>query len=121
MVPEIKLRVVYQFTSADSSKQCQKLNSATDKNEGISTLQGGDSHIQGILKYALCLRLGLLETKTAAIFLPLAALLKQIDALETLQDVALRCNLAGTSKTAMLTHFSPPSQKNFAYYSKPQT
>ena len=70
-------------------------------------------------EYALCLRLGLLKTETAAIFLPLATLLEQIDTLETLQNVALRCDLAGTSKTAMLTHdFFSFSKKLFAHYIK---
>ena len=50
-------------------------------------------------------RLGLPETKAAVAFLPLAALLKQIDALKTLQDVTLGRNLASSSQTAMLTHF----------------
>jgi hypothetical protein len=74
------------------------------KSKGISTRSGGDSRIQGIPRYALRFRLGLLETEAAAVFLPLAALLKQVDTLETLQNVALRRDLAGTSKTAMLTH-----------------
>jgi len=74
------------------------------KSKGVSTLQGGNSRIQGVLEYVLCFRLGLLETEAAAVFLPLATLLKQIDTLETLQNVALRRDLAGTSKTAMLTH-----------------
>ena len=70
-------------------------------------------------EYALCLRLGLLKTEAAAIFLPLATLLEQIDTLETLQNVALRCDLAGTSKTAMLTHdFFSFSKKLFAHYIK---
>ena len=68
-------------------------------------------------EYALCLRLGLLKTEAAAIFLPLATLLKQIDTLETLQNVALRRDLAGTSKTAMLTHdFFLLLKKMCAYY-----
>ena len=74
------------------------------KSKGASTLQGGNSRIHGVSKYVLCFRLGLLKTETAAVVLPLATLLKQIDTLETLQNVALRRDLAGTSKTAMLTH-----------------
>jgi hypothetical protein len=89
------------------------------KSKGISTRSGEDSRIQGVPKYVLGFRLGLLETEAAAVFLPLAALLKQVDALETLQNVALRCDLAGTSKTAMLTHdFFSFSKKLFAHYIK---
>ena len=89
------------------------------KSKGVSTLQGGNSRIQGVLEYVLCFRLGLLETEAAAIFLPFAALLKQIDTLETLQNVALRRDLAGTSKTAMLTHdFFLLLKKMFAYCTK---
>ena len=40
-------------------------------------------------KYALLFRLGLLETETAATFFPFATLLEKIDALKTLQNVAL--------------------------------
>ena len=89
------------------------------KSKGVSTLQGGNSRIQGVLEYVLCFRLGLLETEAAAVFLPLATLLKQIDTLETLQNVALRRDLAGTSKTAMLTHdFFLLLKKMFAYCTK---
>ena len=45
-------------------------------------------------EYALCLRLGLLKTETAASFFPFAALLEKIDALKPLQDIALRSDLA---------------------------
>ena len=74
------------------------------KSKGVSTLRGRNSRIEGVSKYVLCFRLGLFKTETAAVFLPLATLLKQIDTLKTLQNVALRRDLAGTSKTAMLTH-----------------
>ena len=89
------------------------------KSKGISTRSGEDSRIQGVPKYVLGFRLGLLETEAAAVFLPLATLLKQIDTLETLQNVALRRDLAGTSKTAMLTHdFFLLLKKMFAYCTK---
>ena len=57
------------------------------------------------LKKFLGLGFGLLETKAAASFLPFPALLEEVDALETLQDVALRDDLAGTLKRCMLAHF----------------
>jgi hypothetical protein len=57
-------------------------------------------------------RLGLPQAKAAVAFLPLAALLKQIDALKTLEDVTPGRNLAGTSQTAMLTHFFFSCSKN---------
>ena len=56
------------------------------------------------MQYGLGFGLSLLKTKTAAILFPFATLLKQIDTLKALQDIALGRNLAGTSKTAMLTH-----------------
>ena len=64
------------------------------------------------LRYGLGFGLSLLKTKTAAILFPFATLLKQIDTLKALQDIALGRNLAGTSKTAMLTHFLFSFSKN---------
>ena len=49
--------------------------------------------------------LGLPETQAAVAFLPLAAGLKQVYALETLENVALGCDFAGAFQAAMLTHF----------------
>jgi len=53
------------------------------------------------------LRLGLrlLESEAAAAFLPLPSLLEEIDALEALQDVALRSYLALAPEGCMLAHF----------------
>lgn len=67
----------------------------------------------------LRLRLRLLETKSAAILFPFAALLQKVYALKALQHIALGRDLAGTSKTGMLTHFSSPSSKKVrALYQK---
>jgi hypothetical protein len=51
------------------------------------------------------LGLGLLETEAAAPFLPFSALLEEIDSLETLENVALGRDLAGTFKRCVLAHF----------------
>lgn len=46
--------------------------------------------------------LGLGQVHHAATLSPLAALFEQVDALETLENVALGCNGAGGTKAAML-------------------
>lgn len=51
------------------------------------------------------LGLGLLETETAASLFPFAALLEQVDPLETLENVPLGGNLAGAFQRCVLTHF----------------
>ena len=56
-------------------------------------------------KILLGLGLRLLETKTTITFLPLPALLEEIDALKALQDVTLRLDGTGTFKRCMLAHF----------------
>ena len=48
--------------------------------------------------------LRLLEAQAAVAFLPLAALLKKVDALETLENVALGSDLTGTLKRCVLAH-----------------
>ena len=59
-----------------------------------------------LTKKEIFLRLGLrlLEAKAATSFLPLPTLLEEVDALEALENVPLRRNLAGTLKRCMLTH-----------------
>ena len=54
---------------------------------------------------ALRLGLGLAQTQTAVAFLPLATGLEEVDALETLEDVALGRDLSRSLETTMLTHF----------------
>ena len=49
--------------------------------------------------------LRLLEAKAAATFLPLPALLEEVNALKALQNVTLGRNLTGTLKRCMLAHF----------------
>ncbi len=49
-------------------------------------------------------RLGLAEALNAVARFPLAALFKQIEALETLQDVALDDDTAGTLEAFVLRH-----------------
>lgn len=48
--------------------------------------------------------LRLLEAQATVAFLPLSALLQEIDALETLEDVALGSDLTGTLKRCVLAH-----------------
>ena len=60
------------------------------------------------LEKDLGFRLRLLQAKATAAFLPLPALLEEINALKALQDIALRGNLAGTLKRCMLAHFFLP-------------
>jgi len=50
-------------------------------------------------------RLRLLQPKATVALFPIAALLQQVDTLETLEDVSLGRDLARSSQTAMLTHF----------------
>jgi hypothetical protein len=50
------------------------------------------------------LGLGLAQALDAVARFPLAALFEQIDALETLQDVALNDDTAGTLETFVLRH-----------------
>jgi hypothetical protein len=52
----------------------------------------------------LNVRLGLREADDLLAFFKLAAFLQEFDALETLQDVPLRRDGAGSFKTAMLRH-----------------
>jgi hypothetical protein len=56
-------------------------------------------------------RLGFRKAEDFATFFPLAALFKQFDALETLQNVAFRHDRAGSSKTAVLRHTGKMSAK----------
>ena len=48
--------------------------------------------------------LRLLEAQATVAFLPLSALLQEVNALETLQDVALGSDLTGTLKRCVLAH-----------------
>ena len=57
-----------------------------------------------LLNSLLRVRLGFGEADDLAAVFPLAAFLEQLDTLETLQDVALSNDRAGSSKTAMLGH-----------------
>ena len=57
-----------------------------------------------LLNSLLRVRLGLGQTDDLAAVFPLTAFLEQLDALETLQDVAFSDNGASSSKTAMLGH-----------------
>lgn len=59
----------------------------------------------------LRVRLGFGEPDDFATFFPLAALLEQFDAFETLQNIALRDDRAGSSKAAMLRHRGKMSAK----------
>ena len=52
----------------------------------------------------LDVRLSLRQAEDFLARFPLVALLEQLDALETLQDVSLRCDRAGAFETAMLRH-----------------
>jgi hypothetical protein len=58
------------------------------------------STAQPFLRVGLCLG----QANDLPAFFPLAALLKQLDAFEALQDVTLGDDGAGSSKTAMLRH-----------------
>ena len=80
-----------------------------DKNKKPPPVDGGFARD---LRTESSFRLGLPETKATIALFPLTALLKQIDTLKTLQDVTLGRNLAGTSQTAMLTHFFFSCSKN---------
>lgn len=57
-----------------------------------------------LLNSPLRVGLGLGQANDFAALFPLAAFLEQLDPLETLQDVALSDDRAGSSKTAMLGH-----------------
>ena len=59
----------------------------------------------------LRVRLGFRKPDHLAAFFPLAALFEQLDALETLQNVAFRDDGAGSSETAMLRHRGKLSAK----------
>ena len=74
----------------------------TAKKRGVR-IAGASSSLT--LKKFLGLGFGLLQTKAAASFLPFPALLEEVYTLKTLQDVALRDDLAGTLKRCMLAHF----------------
>ena len=78
--------------------------SETTKTNPNNTNEHTTMKTQQRKKIDLRLRLCLPETKAAAAFFPLAALLQQIDTLETLQYIALRRDLTRTSQTWMLTH-----------------
>jgi hypothetical protein len=80
-----------------------------DKNKKPPPVDGGFARD---LRTESGFRLGLPETKATVALFPLTALLKQIDTLKTLQDVTPGRNLAGTSQTAMLTHFFFSCSKN---------
>ncbi len=54
---------------------------------------------------SLGLGLGLLKTQATATFLPLPALLEEVNALKTLENIALGGDLAGTLKRCVLAHF----------------
>jgi hypothetical protein len=57
-----------------------------------------------IFQPALSVGLGLRQVHHAATLFPLSALFEQVNALETLQDVAFGRNGAGGTKAAMLGH-----------------
>jgi hypothetical protein len=61
-----------------------------------------------ITDHFLNVRLGLRKTVYFGAFLELATLLQKFDALETLQDVSLRRDGAGSFETAMLRHKNAP-------------
>ena len=97
-----------EWVDAETAAKDKKIRELEEKVLELQ-LQVGDARD---LRTESGFRLGLPETKAAVALFPLAALLKQIDTLKALQDVTPGRNLAGTSQTAMLTHFFFSCSKN---------
>jgi hypothetical protein len=87
---------------AEILTRASRLNGLFRKNDMPSRSRPG---IAVQMKETDLFGLGLFQTETAATFLPLAALLEEVDSLETLEDVALGCDLSGTFKRCVLAHF----------------
>ena len=71
---------------------------------GIRGLGKTKNLTQSRIKRRLLLGLGLADADDPIAFLPFAALLEQLDALETLQDVSLLDKTTGGAKTWVLAH-----------------